>query len=196
MQAFYFDVGGVLIPDKFAPGNAMSVLRELGQRHRFDPELAYEAYIRLQPSLDLGVTSLADLCDSMGIAQESFEREWLAMHPVDRQMLSLINGLLAQGHAVGLATNFCRRLLDLLIQNADGLSRLAVCCSSDIGVAKPSEQFFESATELIRSREVVFVDDRAVNVGAARRFGWTAIQAVNGWRQRFEGTYLVDRGNA
>jgi HAD superfamily hydrolase (TIGR01509 family) len=114
------------------------------------------------------------------------------MHPVDGEVIRVIERLLANGHTVGLATNFCRRLLDLLIANTRGLSRLVVCCSSDIRVAKPSTEFFHYASEIVGPGEVVFVDDRSVNVDAARRFGWTAILAVDDWLARFEETYLGD----
>lgn len=196
MTAFYFDVGGVLIPDKLAPANALNVFRELGQRYGFVPETAHAVYSRLQPSLDLGTTSLKDLCAAMGIEQSSFEHDWLAMHPVDPNALTAIETLLSEGHLVGLATNFCRRLLNLLIKSAGPLSKLSVCCSSDVGVAKPSTEFFVHATKIIKSHEVVFVDDRAVNVDAARRFGWTAIQATEGWLARFQTMYLADTCSA
>jgi FMN phosphatase YigB (HAD superfamily) len=190
MTAFYFDVGGVLIPDQLAPENALNVFRELGERYGFSPEVAHLTYTKLQPSLDLGATSLTDLCDALGVEQMSFERDWLAMHPVDSEVAFVIERLLQRGHTVGLATNFCRRLLDLLIATTKGLSRLVVCCSSDIGVAKPSAEFFYRASKIMGSTEIVFVDDRSVNVDAARRFGWTAIRAADGWRVQFKDTYL------
>jgi FMN phosphatase YigB (HAD superfamily) len=189
MTAFYFDVGGVLIPDRLAPDNALDVFRELGERYGFNPDVAHVTYTRLQPSLDLGVTSLAELCAALGLEQRSFERDWLAMHPVHEEVTSAIERLLEQGHSVGLATNFCRRLLDLLIANTRALSRLVVCCSSDIGLTKPSTEFFWWASKIIGSSEVVFVDDRSVNVDAARRFGWTAIHAADGWLPQFKATF-------
>jgi HAD superfamily hydrolase (TIGR01509 family) len=192
MTAFYFDVGGVLIPDKLAPENALNVFRDLGQRYNIDPDVAYAKYTELQPSLDLGATSLTELCAALGIERESFERDWLALHPVNGEAVLTIQRLRAQGHSLGLATNFCRSLLDLLIQNARGLSPLSICCSSDIGVAKPSREFFLRASDIIGSRDIVFVDDRSVNVDAARRFGWTAIQAADGWLVRFTETYLAN----
>src|SRR5215475_9644172 len=112
MTAFYFDVGGVLIPDQLAPGNALKVFGELGERYGFNPELAHATYTKLQPSLDLGVTSLTHLCAAIGIEQMFFERDWLRMHPVDGEAIGVIERLLDHGHSVGLATNFCRRLLD------------------------------------------------------------------------------------
>lgn len=191
MTSFYFDVGGVLIPDKLGPENAVNVFRELGERYGFTPEVAHVTYTKLQPSLDLGATSLTDLCAALGIKQCSFERDWLAMHPVNGEVVQVIEQLVENGHCVGLATNFCRRLLDLLIANTRGLSRLLVCCSSDIGLTKPSAEFFSHASKMIGTAEVVFIDDRSVNVNAARRFGWTAIHAINGWLVSFKDQYLT-----
>lgn len=191
VNAFYFDVAGVLIPDQFAPDNAPNVFRELGERYGFSPEVAHLTYTKLQPSLDLGATSLIDFCAALGVEQMSFEQDWLAMHPVEREVVCEIEQLLQRGHSVGLATNFCRRLLDLLIASSSELSQLVVCCSSDIGLAKPSTEFFCRASEIMGSTEIVFVDDRGVNVDAARRFGWTAIHATDGWLSRFKNTYLA-----
>jgi HAD superfamily hydrolase (TIGR01509 family) len=192
MASFYFDVGGVLIPDHFAPDNSLNVFRQLAQRHDIDPEDAHAKYTELQPSLDLGATSLSELCAALGIEQKAFEQEWSAMHPVDGEVLDTVATLLANGHSVGLATNFCRRLLNLLMENSPPLSQLLVCCSSDIGLAKPSAGFFRRATEIMGSREIVFIDDRSVNVEAARRFGWTSIHASDGWLAPFRNTYVGD----
>jgi len=191
MASFYFDVGGVLIPDNFAPDNSLNVFRQLAQRHGIDPDDAHARYTELQPSLDLGATSLRELCAAIGIEQKAFELEWHAMHPVDGEVLRTVETLLANGHSVGLATNFCRRLLNLLMENSPVLSQLLVCCSSDIGLTKPSAEFFRRATEIMGSREIVFIDDRSLNVEAARWFGWTAIHASDGWLARFRKTYVV-----
>lgn len=40
MTAFYFDVGGVLIPDHFAPDKALDVFAELGKRYGFGASCA------------------------------------------------------------------------------------------------------------------------------------------------------------
>ena len=106
MTAFYFDVAGVLIPDQFAPNNAPNVFRQLGGRYGFSPEVAYLTYTKLQPPLDLGATSLTDFCAGLGVEQMLFEQDWLAMHPVDSEVVRVIERLLERGHSVGLATNF------------------------------------------------------------------------------------------
>ncbi len=195
-RAFYFDVGGVLIPDKLAPDNALNAFRELGKRHGFDPVIAHATYTRLQPGLDLGKTSLAELCAALGIEQQRFEHDWLAMHAVNAEVIRVIEQLVARGHSVGFATNFCRSLLDNLIADTRGLSGLVVCCSADIGFTKPAVEFFEHANAMMGPREIVFVDDRSVNIDAARQFGWTSILATDGWLPRFNETYLVDANPA
>lgn len=192
MSAFYFDVGGVLIPDQLAPANAPNVFRQLGQKHGFDPEAGHAAYTKLQPSLDLGAAPIEELCAAIGISVEAFERDWLAMHPVNEKVLGAIDGLAQRGYSVGLATNFCRHLLNRLIETSSRLHQLTVCCSSDLGVAKPSIDFFRRACEIIRSHDIVFVDDREVNIAAAEDFGWTAIHATGNWLTRFQTGYLRD----
>ena len=187
---FYFDVGGVLIPDPLGQ-NAREIFRQFGERFgSVDPQRAYDAYTRLQPQLDLGTARLADLCRAAGFDQAVFEREWLALHPVDQEVLAVIDELVARRRPVGLATNFCRGLLELVLTSAPVLSRLSICCSADIGVVKPSAEFFSRASEIIHARETVFVDDRAANIAAAQKFGWTTVYAEGDWLGRFKDRYL------
>ncbi len=133
---FYFDVGGVLIPDPLGQ-NAREIFRQFGERFG-----------------------------------------------------SVIDELVARRRPVGLATNFCRGLLELVLTSAPVLSRLSICCSADIGVVKPSAEFFSRASEIIHARETVFVDDRAANIAAAQKFGWTTVYAEGDWLGRFKDRYL------
>jgi len=190
MPVFFFDVGGVLIPDNFAPQNALETFRQLRQADGLDPAAACAAYERLQPALDLGRISLGEFCAAIGASEKQFERDWLAMHPLNPEVVELIERLLATGHSVGLATNFCRTLLNLLMASAPVLSDVAVCCSSDIGEVKPSREFFRQASAMMPAGETVFVDDREINVDAARRFGWTAIRATPGWLGEFQKAFV------
>lgn len=193
MTAFYFDVGGVIIADHLAPGNALSTFKRLSKRQKFDPEKACATYLNLQHSLDLGTTSLPVLCSALRVEQGLFEQDWLAIHPADPEVVAVIERLLRDGHRVGLATNMCRRLLDLLIGNTPTLSRLTICCSSDVGCVKPSPAFFERAVEMMAARDMVFIDDRTANIDAARDFGWTPIHATNDWLPRFRERYVKER---
>lgn len=147
-RVFYFDVGGVLIEDKFGK-DARMVLRDLAERYGGDPKIAYTVYVELQPSLDDGRATLADFCNAARFDQQTFEREWIAMHPVYAEVLSMLEELLKEGERVGLATNFCKQLLELLIFHNPVLAGLSLCCSSEVGFVKPSEEFFRRAAEIM-----------------------------------------------
>lgn len=191
MRAFYFDVGGVLIPDNFSPSTALQAFRKLAENQKFDAVAAHAIYTETQPLLDSGGVSLTEFCARIGADQPEFQRAWLAMHPADKDVLRVIERLLAHGHSVGLATNFCRQLLNLLIDSTPVLPRVKVCCSSDIGLTKPSAEFFSHASTILPAQETIFVDDRFINVQAARNFGWTAIHATNGWLDKFKRAYAT-----
>lgn len=191
MRAFYFDVGGVLIPDNFSPSTALQAFRKLAENQKFDPVAAHVIYTGAQPLLDSGGVSLGEFCTRIGASQREFERAWLAMHPADKDVLRVIERLLAHGHSVGLATNFCRQLLDVLIESTPVLARISVCCSSDIGLVKPAAAFFDFASGLMPAKETIFIDDREVNVQAARDFGWRAVHATRGWLGEFEEKYVM-----
>jgi HAD superfamily hydrolase (TIGR01509 family) len=193
VSTFCFDVGGVIIEDKLDPANALNVFKDLSRQCRLDPEEAYTTYVNLQPSLDLGTTSLPALCDALGLPQEMFERYWLSIHPAYSEVVVVLEQLMREGHCIGLATNICRRLLDLLIGRVPILSRTVICCSSDMGAVKPSPSFFSRAAELMRTRQIIFIDDRKVNIEAAQDFGWTAIQARGNWLTDFRSSYLTAR---
>jgi HAD superfamily hydrolase (TIGR01509 family) len=191
MAAFYFDVGGVLISDQLAPANAINLFRKWAPRYNFNPDSAHATYTRLQPSLDLGVTSLNDLCTALGVEEQAFVQDWLALHPVNHEVIKVIERLIVDGHSVGLATNFLQTIARLADREYESTGKGGGLLFIRHRADKPSAEFYRRANDLIGSNEVVFVDDRRVNVDAARRVGWTAIEATDGWLVRFKGTYLA-----
>jgi HAD superfamily hydrolase (TIGR01509 family) len=56
--------------------------------------------------------------------------------------------------------------------------RFVALASHHLGARKPERAFFARATAIIGSPAVLFLDDRADNVAAARAFGWRAEQVV------------------
>src|SRR5260370_36949381 len=105
---FYFDLGGVLIPDPLGQ-NARAIFRQLAERHGVDPEHAYNAYTQLQPQLDLGTVSVTDLCRALGFDQLVFDREWLALHPSDPHLLDRIHSPATPNSLHGLVHALPRR---------------------------------------------------------------------------------------
>jgi len=99
--------------------------------------------------------------------------------------------LLKSGHTVGLATNINSELLELLVMRDALLSKLVICCSADIRAVKPSQRFYEHASKLIGTNNVIFVDDRPINIEAANAYGWNALLANGDWMSAFCSRYCA-----
>lgn len=57
-------------------------------------------------------------------------------------------------------------------------SRFTSLASHHLGARKPEPAYFDRASAIIGTSPVLFLDDRADNVAAARRAGWVAAQVV------------------
>lgn len=89
------------------------------------------------------------------------------------EMLDLVAEVKAAGHRTGLLTNiFAERRPWLHGLFADGVLDV-VCDSSEVGLRKPDRAIYEHLLAMLAARadEVVFVDDFAENVAAARSMG-------------------------
>lgn len=105
---------------------------------------------------------------------------WFASEThVDPAVLAGVQRVRAGGMRVYLATNQehhrARYLADVLglLAHVDG-----IVYSAALGCRKPSPEYFAAAAAKVgaQSRDIVFIDDNAANVDAARVAGWRAIQ--------------------
>ncbi|VXC06662.1 HAD-IA family hydrolase [Nocardioides sp. AX2bis] len=110
--------------------------------------------------------------------REVFEAVWLAIE-VDPTSMALVDELRATGVGVHLGTNQERHRAAHMrtVLGYDDLFDVS-CYSCDLGAAKPEPAYFERAVERLRDEAagVLFVDDRADNVEAARSVGLRAEQ--------------------
>lgn len=188
MPAFYFDVGGVIIP---TTPSARDAFEHLAEYYDTDPRDAYRTFLAMQPGLDAGTVETAEFYAAIKMKNvDAYEAELWRFIGRIAETLSIIERLLARGEKVGLATAFSRPWLDRVIELTPVLRGTTICCSSDVRVSKPAHEFFAKAQALIGSDDIVFVDDQEDNVNAARAFGWTAILANDGWHRRFTDRYL------
>ncbi len=109
---------------------------------------------------------------------EVFEAVWLAIE-VDPASMALLHELRATGVGVHLGTNQERRRAAHM-RTALGYDDLfdVSCYSCDLGAAKPEPAYFLRAVARVGDEpaSVLFVDDRADNVEAARSVGLRAEQ--------------------
>lgn len=123
-------------------------------------------------------------CAAIGYrgSPEQFRSAFEAIFTPNREVCALIPRL-AKRYKLVLASNtneihsqhFRRTYRDVLSHfSALGLSHEA-------GARKPDRRFFEHCQAIAECRphECLFIDDLAINVDAARAFGWRAIQYVS-----------------
>lgn len=129
-------------------------------------------------------TRLQDDGASAKQAEEAIDRWLLAAGRLDPKLLELVNVAESRGIACFLFTNGTDRVRDELdalgFREFVPLGRERIINSAELGVAKPDPESFTRAhagieAALARHVEpprVLFLDDRADNVAAARSFGW------------------------
>lgn len=96
---------------------------------------------------------------------------------IDPDMLAAVGRIRAGGVRIFLATNQENRRARYLMETL-GLGREfdGILHSAGLGYRKPDAEYFAVARERagVLPEEIVFIDDSARNVDAARRAGWTA----------------------
>ncbi len=136
-------------------------------------------------------TVLEDLLKRWGSSTDIAEAlsVWEDIVPAT-EILDCVAGIRAKGITVCLATNQQAYRYRHMSQGLDydrRFDRILVSC--ELGVAKPSEAFFDRVMGDLRARsgEVLFLDDKADCVRAARRCGMLAERfELSEGRQRFE----------
>ena len=96
---------------------------------------------------------------------------------LNKPLLSAIQPLRQAGHRVCLASNM-DKAQRVLFWNALGLKDFAdeIFCSGDLNVAKPEPLFYSRVAALLSAtpESIIFFDDSAANVDAAKACGWQA----------------------
>lgn len=96
---------------------------------------------------------------------------------IDPVVLADVQRLRAKGMRVYLATNQESRRAAYLMDDLGLAGRVdGILHSAALGARKPDSAFFAAATRAANAalQDIVFIDDNAGNVDAARRFGWRA----------------------
>lgn len=111
-------------------------------------------------------------------AEEVYRAIWLNIAPAP-ESIELVRALRANGYGVHLATNQeryrARHMREVL--GYDALFDVS-CYSHQLGVIKPSPEFFTEAVRRVGAEPatILFIDDDADNVDAARTVGLSAVQ--------------------
>lgn len=101
------------------------------------------------------------------------ERDTGSWRRVDSTMVDLLAELAAEGRRMALLSNAPRELAGFVRDSAAGPYLDPLIFSCDLGLAKPDAAIYERTLEIlgVPAGDVLFIDDRAVNIDAARAVG-------------------------
>lgn len=122
--------------------------------------------------------ALADRCGSLRRAR-AVVADWTAIVPgVNEEMAALLRAVARTVPTLLVSNGTTRLESDLAALGLDDLAPMGLVNSARVGVAKPDPEIYRIARERLgaegRSGTVLFVDDSAANVAAARKAGLDA----------------------
>ena len=175
MTVLMLDVDGVLVADR-------------SETFAYDADLdAAIAEARSILSVDdwqALATGRADLLEMLtqhlptgGDAQVLLDYWFASETHVDPGVLAAVQRLRSSGMRVYLATNQEHHRARFLMETLGLLAHVdGIVHSAALGHSKPSREYFAAATAKVgaRAEDIVFIDDNADNVDAARLAGWRA----------------------
>ncbi|MGO7987517.1 HAD family hydrolase [Rhizobium leguminosarum] len=189
MKVLMVDVDGVLIHGRPTDGLPLFTYleRDLGLRVELLQQEFFQTHWRdiiigreaLEPRLAGVLAKIAPHLSAETLIDYWFEND----SRLDRNLLEELAALRQSGITLLLATNQEHRRARYLMEQI-GLSAHFddIIYSAALGHSKPSPDFFRLATERagVPPGEIAFIDDMAVNIEAARQFGWNAAQWTAG----------------
>jgi putative hydrolase of the HAD superfamily len=147
----------------------------------------WEAYWALREPYDAGQPAAdywAAVADRIGVRFDDarvraiVEADMKSWSNVDAAMVELIGEFAAEGHTLGLLSNIVGDLVPIFeARHREWLAHFdTLAYSCQIGVAKPDHRAYEIVAERlgVAPGDCLFLDDREVNVLAAREVGMRA----------------------
>lgn len=184
MTAVVFDLFGVIAKTQSPAASA-----RLEALAGVPGEAFWPAYWGLRPGYDAGECSGADYWRALGqrlgrdfspaSVRELIEADLDSWSEARDDTVQLLEQWHGEGVRLGLLSNIPRELAARYRAAARWLGLFeAICFSCDTGHPKPDALAFLDCAERLKSRpgEILFVDDRAENVAAARAVGMLAHQ--------------------
>lgn len=180
-----FDIGNVLL--NFDPEYAyLDLIPDQAERKAFLSEVCSRDWIIAQDRVHAWAPGEADLVERYPAKEaliRSFRERWHAMVPnAIAESVAIVERLSAEGRDVTALTNFNGETFDEASERFEFFKHFrGVTVSGRIGLLKPEPEIFQhhiAAFDLM-PEGILFIDDVAANVDAARNAGWHAVQFIN-----------------
>lgn len=174
----YFDVGGVMLRWK-------EVLHKIAKQHNKPFAEVHEVFLRYDTLACLGKITSNEagkhILTDLGVKEyEEFDflsfsmRTFAPIRETHRFAEKLSKKL-----PIGLLTNVYPEVFELSIQKGHipDLAYAAVVQSCKIGLVKPNADIYHHARQKanVAHEEILFVDDYAQNIAAAKKLGWRGV---------------------
>lgn len=157
---------------------------EMARAAGVEPERFADAYWQLRDAYDRGELSGSAYWLAVGrsvgaridpeLTAALVDRDIALWARVDDAMVAWVNGVAESGVRVGLLSNMVAEIGSYLRDTMRLFQSFAsVTYSYEVRVAKPDPRIYQHALASLHAapHEVLFLDDRAANVAAARRLG-------------------------
>ena len=193
IKAVVFDVGGVLTSplretfEKIAAGGVVD-LAKVGPQFRdtfmvgHDGDLPSHRLERGEISMDEFVATLGEARDAVWSLMHPDSPHSLFMHVTPHAgMHRLVDDARAAGYKTGIVSNIFTEYIPRWDEITNHVGRFdSVVYSCSAGVRKPNKAIFDIAlAELsLDPHEVLFIDDTADMVAAARNYGFLAVEVT------------------
>lgn len=176
VRAVFFDLGGVIVRTEYqAPRQHLA--ERLGMEYDdlvkivFDSDSGYQASIGAIPP-DVHWDSIIKRLKRAAEEVETIRHEFFAGDVIDRTLLDFLRSLRGK-YTTGLISNAWGDLREYLLREKmdDAFDHMVI--SAEVGVVKPEAKIFQIALEQakVKPKEMVFVDDFAVNIEGCKKLG-------------------------
>jgi epoxide hydrolase-like predicted phosphatase len=176
IRAVFFDLGGVIVRTEYqAPRQHLA--ERLGMEYDdlvkivFDSDSGYQASIGAIPPeahWDLVIKRLKRPVSEL----EAIRHEFFAGDIIDRTLLDFLRSLRGK-YKTGLISNNWGDLREYIVREKleDAFDHIII--SAEVGAVKPEAKIYQIALEQagVRPKEMVFVDDFAVNIEGCEKVG-------------------------
>jgi putative hydrolase of the HAD superfamily len=182
IKAIFWDIGGVLLTNAW---DGKQRLETLSQFH-LDAEEFHDRHEMLVSSFECGKIGLEEYLDHTifyrprPFTKDAFKQFMFSLSQPDAATLEIARDLARSGRYLMATINNESRDLNQYRIERFGLREIfsLFVSSCYVGIRKPEEGIYRLALEVTQRTpsECCFVDDRALNVDAARRLGMQAIE--------------------
>lgn len=185
LKAVVFDVGNILIrwdPDQMLRtyfSNDKDYAAFLDSTRLMWVNLDFDAG---RPFAD-GIAELVAAFPHYEAPLKAFDSRWTecVLHAIEDNVATL-NALKAAGHTVHAITNFAREKFDIARLRFPFLNSFEhTLVSADVGLIKPDYRIYHRFVRDVglKPDELIFVDDSAVNIAAAKSVGYQVFHMPN-----------------